>query len=129
MECLSCNRCCANFYFPFSYLKSQKFTLNLRLKGLPVCLIYFILQSGQANWLNTTFNKFLLIFLFTFSNFPMVFLVLKEIFLRLEFLHSFVIYLVCFPTYINFAHFVGNFHWIQSPDRTLPTQQFLYSVI
>ena len=52
-------------------------------------LIYFILQSGQANWLNTTFNKFLLIFLFTFNNFPMVFSVSKDIFLRLEFLHNF----------------------------------------
>lgn len=43
-------------------------------------------------------------FLFTFNNFPLAFSVLKEI-LRLEFLNSFVISLVCFPTYVNLAHF------------------------
>jgi hypothetical protein len=44
--------------------------------------------------------------LFTFNNFSIVFSVLKEI-LKLEFLNSFVISLVCFPTDVNLAHFVA----------------------
>jgi len=44
--------------------------------------------------------------LFTFNNFSIVFSVLKEI-LKLEFLNSFVISLVCFPPDVNLAHFVA----------------------
>jgi len=46
--------------------------------------------------------------LLLFSNFPIVFLVLKEI-LRLAFLNNSVMNLVCSKTYINFTHFVYEF--------------------
>ena len=48
-------------------------------------------------------NLFVLMFLFIFND--VVFSVLKEI-LRLEFLNSFVIKLVSFLMYVNFAHFL-----------------------
>jgi hypothetical protein len=50
-------------------------------------------------------NLFGLILHFLVNNFPIVFLVLKEI-LRLEFWNNYVMNLVCFPTYINFTHLV-----------------------
>jgi hypothetical protein len=49
-ECLFSRRCRANFDLLFPYLKSLKCSWSLVLKGLPVCPVYFILQSGQVSW-------------------------------------------------------------------------------
>ena len=48
--CLFSRRCWAYFDLLFPYLKSLKCSWNLILKCLPVCPVYFMLQSGQVSW-------------------------------------------------------------------------------
>jgi len=50
IECPLSRRCWANADFLLLYLKSLACSWNLVLKGLPVCPVYIILQSGQVNW-------------------------------------------------------------------------------
>jgi hypothetical protein len=50
IECPLSRRCWANADFLLLYLKSLACSWNLVLKGLPVCSVYIILQSGQVNW-------------------------------------------------------------------------------
>jgi len=50
LECPLSVRCCANFYFPFLYVKSRKWSWNLVWNALPVCPIYFLWQSWHVSW-------------------------------------------------------------------------------
>jgi len=58
-------------------------------------------------------NLFGLMVLLLLINFPIVFLVLKEI-LRLAFLNNFVMNLVCFEIYRNFTHLFCDFFFFCS---------------
>lgn len=73
---------------PFAHLKLWKCSLNPITKDLPVCPIYFILQSGQVSWkIPHLLNLYILIPLFNFNSFPMVIFSSKDI-LRLVFLNN-----------------------------------------
>jgi hypothetical protein len=64
MECLLSNRCCANLDLLFPYLKSQNCSWNFIWKDLPVCPMYFILQSRHVNWYTPHFSNLLRRWLF-----------------------------------------------------------------
>jgi hypothetical protein len=90
----------------FPYLKSLKCFWALVLKGLPVCPVYFILQSGQVSWYMLLLSYLLWsVPCFVARRLPIVLSVVNVTFTSV-FLKSFVMNLVSFPVYVNFAHFL-----------------------
>jgi len=102
--CLLSIRCWANFDLLLLYLKSGTCFWNLTLNGLPVCPVYFILYSRYVSWF-TPLLPYLLweTSCLTARCSPIVLSAVNAI-VTFVLLKSFVINLVCLPTYVNFAH-------------------------
>ena len=83
-------RCWANFYLLFLYLKSLECFWNLILKGIPICPVYFILESGQISWYIPLLSYlFRTVPCFVARRLPIVFSVVNET-LKFVFLNIFV---------------------------------------
>ena len=79
-------------------------SLNLVLNALPVCPVYFILQSGQVSWYTPHFSYVGWGFFCSQFKCLLIVLLVEKVTFTLVCLKSFMMNLVSFPTYVNFAH-------------------------
>ena len=76
------------------------------MKDPPVCTVYFILHLGQVSWYMPFLSYLLWVVPCFVAKRLSIMLSVVNVILTLVFLNNFVMNIVSFPKYVNFAHFL-----------------------